>query len=464
MKSDAQRRVWPRRPAYLLLLLCLLSTTACERFAPTHSVHFLTGEWQYRNGFDPSFLLSAYDSPEWKTTRYPIPFHDAEAMPAYANYRGHVTVRYRIPAHIVAELSELNAAAFYSSWISDVATVYLNDVPFASVGSEQPYVSGYNRFILSGVPLRALRSDADNYLSIHFYAGGTFPLLFLYEDIQLGDADAIYTNFFIYEIVAMCLLCAYFITGQYHFVLYIRRRQEVYNLYFALFSLLLCVYWFFRTNMRDFAFGDLVLLRVRIEYIALYFLAPPLMFFISQLFYKSNSRFGYFALAISLLATVFTAFGSFDVMRFTLFAYDLWMLFAIIVLIGYVAYGAYHRIMDALPLFIGIIILMSAATHDVLAHLGAFENTHIARYFFLGFVGAIALILANRWVRTQEKVEELNVTLEKKVSDRTGDLRNTLHEIQALKEQQDGDYFLTSLLIRPLTGDYTHNNALPKEY
>ncbi|MCB1320881.1 MAG: hypothetical protein KDK34_11545, partial [Leptospiraceae bacterium] len=174
MKSDAQRRVWPRRPAYLLLLLCLLSTTACERLAPTHSVHFLTGEWQYRNGFDPSFLLSAYDSPEWQTTRYPIPFHDAEAMPAYANYRGHVTVRYRIPADMVTELSELNAAAFYSSWISDVATVYLNDVPFASVGSEQPYVSGYNRFILSGVPLRALRSDADNYLSIHFYAGGTF--------------------------------------------------------------------------------------------------------------------------------------------------------------------------------------------------------------------------------------------------------------------------------------------------
>lgn len=41
--------------------------------------------------------------------------------------------------------------------------------------------------------------------------------------------------------------------------------------------------------------------------------------------------------------------------------------------------------------------------------------------------------------------------LEEKVKERTAELKNTLEEVQLLKNQQDGDYFLTSLLIKPLT-------------
>ncbi|MCB1309618.1 MAG: SpoIIE family protein phosphatase, partial [Leptospiraceae bacterium] len=40
--------------------------------------------------------------------------------------------------------------------------------------------------------------------------------------------------------------------------------------------------------------------------------------------------------------------------------------------------------------------------------------------------------------------------LEEKVKDRTAELRKTLEQVQNLKIQQDGDYFLTSLLIDPL--------------
>ena len=38
----------------------------------------------------------------------------------------------------------------------------------------------------------------------------------------------------------------------------------------------------------------------------------------------------------------------------------------------------------------------------------------------------------------------------KKVEKRTEELKQTLSEVQALKVQQDGDYFLTSLLLKPL--------------
>lgn len=48
------------------------------------------------------------------------------------------------------------------------------------------------------------------------------------------------------------------------------------------------------------------------------------------------------------------------------------------------------------------------------------------------------------------KIKEYNELLEEKVKIRTQELQETLDRVQQLKKQQDGDYFLTSLLLDPL--------------
>ncbi|GIX40994.1 MAG: serine phosphatase [Leptospiraceae bacterium] len=52
-----------------------------------------------------------------------------------------------------------------------------------------------------------------------------------------------------------------------------------------------------------------------------------------------------------------------------------------------------------------------------------------------------------------QQLEEYANKLEQKVQERTKDLENSLREIAALKEKQDGDYFLTSLLVKPLNAN-----------
>lgn len=52
--------------------------------------------------------------------------------------------------------------------------------------------------------------------------------------------------------------------------------------------------------------------------------------------------------------------------------------------------------------------------------------------------------------QAQKKLKDYADQLENKVRDRTAELRNTLETVQELKHQQDGDYFLTALLTRPL--------------
>lgn len=49
-------------------------------------------------------------------------------------------------------------------------------------------------------------------------------------------------------------------------------------------------------------------------------------------------------------------------------------------------------------------------------------------------------------MRLQQYAEQL----EHKVQERTQELQNTLQDVQTLKSQQDGDYFLTTLLLKPL--------------
>ncbi|GIX40995.1 MAG: serine phosphatase [Leptospiraceae bacterium] len=48
------------------------------------------------------------------------------------------------------------------------------------------------------------------------------------------------------------------------------------------------------------------------------------------------------------------------------------------------------------------------------------------------------------------ELEDYATRLEEKVKERTRDLERSLQEIEKLKEKQDGDYFLTSLLLKPL--------------
>jgi HAMP domain-containing protein len=61
-------------------------------------------------------------------------------------------------------------------------------------------------------------------------------------------------------------------------------------------------------------------------------------------------------------------------------------------------------------------------------------------------------LLAEELQKKIGEIQEANETLELKVHERTKDLNLALADITSLKETQEGDYLLTDLLIRPLSG------------
>jgi tetratricopeptide (TPR) repeat protein len=58
--------------------------------------------------------------------------------------------------------------------------------------------------------------------------------------------------------------------------------------------------------------------------------------------------------------------------------------------------------------------------------------------------------MADKIESQNQEIKEYSETLEDKVIQRTDELNQTLQEVTKLKKQQDGDYFLTSLLLEPL--------------
>ncbi|MCB1192098.1 MAG: SpoIIE family protein phosphatase [Leptospiraceae bacterium] len=74
----------------------------------------------------------------------------------------------------------------------------------------------------------------------------------------------------------------------------------------------------------------------------------------------------------------------------------------------------------------------------------------------------------NRMVRSiraaKMRLQQYADQLELKVQERTKELNTTLEEVQKLKVQQDGDYFLTSLLIRPLGKNLNRSDKVSVKY
>ena len=95
--------------------------------------------------------------------------------------------------------------------------------------------------------------------------------------------------------------------------------------------------------------------------------------------------------------------------------------------------------------------------------------TSVITEWSLQFGGALEVTLlsfglADRVNTLKNRLSLANTELEEKVQERTQDLRKILGEVRALKHRQDGDYFLTSQLLRPLGLNRVKSDSVEVEF
>lgn len=276
----------------------------------------------------------------------------------------------------------------------------------------------------------------------------------------IGPALQMFKDFYFYNFRETAFLIVYFTAGCYFMFLFARRRKERENLFFGIFSWDLVVYQFLRTQFKNILGWDFLFWK-KVEYIALFLLIPLFYFFLRSYFQIPRKRWvriwdaltGAIA-ALYVLLSAFVAFSN-DVRIYNQLnmyvAQPVWL----ILIAGALAVVGYRIVKgdrDAVFMVVGLAFIMVSAGLDVASNRGWINAPSMTGFVFIFFVMSLALVLANRFVRVNEQVEDLNRNLEVKVSERTLELNNTLSEVRALKIQQDGDYFLTSLLLKPLNG------------
>ncbi|MDZ4728303.1 MAG: SpoIIE family protein phosphatase [Leptospira sp.] len=349
-----------------------------------------------------------------------------------------------------------DAFSLHIPYISNVYKIYLNEIEISSAGEledSQITRSGYRRHIVLRLD-RDLIKIGQNSLRILVAAeyGEELNIYKLHNDIPAkidlaSENQKINEEYFTYM-----LLFLYFFVGVYHGLFYIKRRMEAYNLYYALFSIFLSIYMIFRSQAIYYLGMD-PYVQTRIEYFIVFYIPIFLMLFLDNFFHGRLSKLSKITFYAITFIAVLQIFVSRAISSKILLGWQLSVLVLSLYSIFVIVRAVFQKNKDAYRMIIGFLLLLGTGMWDVLGATGLLpiQNLNLLRFGFLSFVLGIAVVLANRFLRVHNEVENLNATLERKVEERTNELQMTLTRVQELKVQQDGDYFLTSLLLEPLS-------------
>lgn len=366
------------------------------------------------------------------------------------------------------DINQLNeSVSILIPYISNAYEIYFNGqkiVEDGKVENDQFVRNGFRRNLVAKIPTPLLKTGINE---IYIIIQGT-----------KGEEIAVYGDSYtaidfhernlsrITERIPLMLLFLYGFVGFYHMLLFVKRTKEKYNFYFATFCISLAIYLYTRSTA-IYELGLDPFLITRVEYFFLFHFAPLFIAFF-ELFIKGKlGLVTKISFGITWLLAVPVLFVGIVIAYKLLFFFQLYMLLASVYLFYLIIWGVVKRQPDSKRLLFGFIILLITGVLDIIGSLAIIKglgNLSLMQYGFFTFIMGIAAVLANRFLRLHNEVEELNTNLEKKVEERTRELQKTLTQVQSLKLQQDGDYFLTTLLIKPLMVNEARSNKIKIEF
>jgi hypothetical protein len=415
----------------------------------------LSKNWQVTNHWTDEQEIP--NTPEWISLES-LPLSDAIARLEFDSETIRYATAYKTFLISSSDFDEVKKDAFslHIPYISNIYKIYLNDIEIASAGRMEDgriLRSGYRRHII--IPLdRTNVKLGQNTIRILIASepGEELTIYKLMNDIPAKLDLASVNQSINEEYFTYTLLFLYFFVGVYHGLFYLKRRMEAYNLYYAMFAIFLSVYMIFRSQLVYFLNLDSYV-QTRMEYFVVFYVPIWLMLFLDNFFHGRLSKLSKITFSAITFIAVLQIFVSRSISSKILLGWQLSVLVLAFYSIFVISRAVYHKNKDAYRMLIGFILLVISGAWDVLGATGLvpIQNLNLLRFGFLSFVLGIAVVLANRFLRVHNEVENLNATLEMKVEERTNELQSTLTRVQELKVQQDGDYFLTSLLLEPLS-------------
>lgn len=404
------------------------------------------GDWEIleteEEGIEEKIFQNKFDWLPWKSYRVPS-IYKPEGNSEYVWIRKKFT--------FPEKLSE-GGTSIRLGVLTGKDLVYFNGVFIGKTGDiESPGPDSYDKIRIYQIPDAIINAGSENVLLIKLKKYFPDETGITMDRVSIGPTVLILKEFYSESARKMLLLAIYFTVGSYFLFLFMKRRKEKENLLFALFTFSLITYLFMRTQIKYELPLDFITMK-QLEYFSLSISIPLFSEFIRVYFKESLSFFKKVIDIVILLVSSFYLISS-DLILFNevnkKIIQPLWILFLFhIFMYLYSALRKKHR--DSVYVAAGVTCLLISLVSDILSDRGYFSFPLTFGYVFMSFIFSLGFILANKFVRINNEVEELNNCLENKVAERTEELNCSLAEVSKLKKEQDGDYFLTSLLLNPL--------------
>jgi hypothetical protein len=358
--------------------------------------------------------------------------------------------------------------------ISDTDEVYLNGVLIGKSGdAAAKHRHAWDKVRIYDVPAVLLKPLEKNILlvKVDTYFDNEYGIT--RDRVEIGDSAKMNRELIVADITVLVFLACYLTFGGYFLFLFIRRPEEKPYLLFFVFIVSLVIYQLLQTQVKYFLSSDFLFLK-RIEYVALLTIAPAFYFYLREFFkLRENKFFRYVhwglllmialnavVLAIVMFSSEVTVWANYNEILNVNISMRVFLVASAVI----VGYKIFKKDKDARIIMVGLLFLIATFVIDNLIYRGILNMPRISSYVIFMFLMSLAFILANQFVRVHHQVEDLNRNLELKVQERTHELQQTLQRVQELKSQQDGDYFLTSLLIEPLSANRVASERTEVEF
>lgn len=292
------------------------------------------------------------------------------------------------------------------------------------------------------------------------------------DKIFLGEYNTlsikILKEMFLRSYINGIVSCIFIIISLYHFLIYFKRKKDVENFYYGLFSL---SYAFYTLNFVSdiihyllpfisyLLFQKFIFLTLNI---VIYSLFRFLIVFVKLEPYRWFRIVSKYFLLIPALIYLFAPdYASMYKYRFIGSILTLPYLLSVIIV---PLYGLYKKKPEAKVIMLSICILFAAAVNDMINVVFKIPDApYLISLSLPLFIASIMFLLGNKFVDVHNQTDELNENLEKKVEERTKEVIEKMQVIQALNIQQDGDYYLTSLIEKPLSTNFNKSKRITTE-
>jgi len=311
------------------------------------------------------------------------------------------------------------------------------------------FFSEWNKYRLYMLPKSILKTNENNVLLIKVYVNheGSIAGKNIIGNYKELEKEYDYLDFIDSRINAI-ISFLFLLVGCYYILMYSLRKKDIENLYFGLTCIAFSLYLinFFVTRLPGFHYNLIsYLLFQKIIFVLIFVIAYLLSRFLTRYLNISDNVI---IKALLIFATVVPSiilllakdYPTFLNIRYKVI---LFIIIPAIYIISITVAALKQKKREAKILIIGSIPFYFCAFWDLIVHniLKIDDAIYLMGFGFPSFLISIAAILAIQTVQYHNEVEELNVTLEKKVEDRTRQLYEANQELKLalnqIREQQE---------------------------